>query len=340
MGRKAKSSNQSRKSPVPVLSIDRNRASITHASTQDSTLSSSVLGDPSGLPSGHPSIPVESLDVGGALGAARLREANARAFANAATQDAVDIKSALLAFRAKHKKLFLLKAFGINPDGTAIADRSLVPNTIPTYRSVKTVAQYNKMIDVLSNWGDDKELDHMPRDNLEYKRIIAFCAKYPKHGYYIAREFRLEEIQNCNRSITKLLIQKKSNKIVSHMLNVYDAIWEAHARIGHLGHDKTINACSETHYSPTQQLVRIFCQDCFVCLEKMPRSHPHQGAKKPIISLNFWDRFQVDLIDMRTIRKEDVYFSNDEVDHDCKGPLYWSHMACRFTIQEGRVCCI
>ncbi len=70
MGRKAKSSNQSRKSPVPVLSIDRNRASITHASTQDSTLSSSVLGDPSGLPSGHPSIPVDSPDVGGALGAA------------------------------------------------------------------------------------------------------------------------------------------------------------------------------------------------------------------------------------------------------------------------------
>ncbi len=102
----------------------------------------------------------------------------------------------------------------------------------------------------------------MPRDDPEYKRIIAFRAKYPKHGYYIAREFRLKEIQNRNGSITKLLIQKKSEKIVSHMLNVYDAIWEAHTRIGHLSHDKTIDACSETHYSPTQQLVRIFCQDC------------------------------------------------------------------------------
>ncbi len=192
MGRKAKSSNQLRKSPVPVSSIDRNSASITHASTQDSTLSSSVLGDPSDLPSGHPSIPVDLLDVGGALDAAQLHKANARAFADAATQDAVDIESALLAFRAKHKKLFLMKAFGINPNGTAIADRSLVPNTIPTYRSVKTVAQYNKMIDLLSNWGDDEELVYMPRDNPEYKRIIAFRAKYPKHGYYIAREFRLK----------------------------------------------------------------------------------------------------------------------------------------------------
>jgi hypothetical protein len=91
MGRTAKSSNQSWKSPVPVLSIDRNSAAITHASTQDSTLSSSVLGDPSDLPSGHPSIPVDSSDVGGALGAAQLCDANARAFANAATQDAVNI---------------------------------------------------------------------------------------------------------------------------------------------------------------------------------------------------------------------------------------------------------
>jgi hypothetical protein len=32
-----------------------------------------------------------------------------------------------------------------------------------------------------------------------------------------------------------------------------------------------------------------------------------KGAKKPILSSEFWDRFQVDLIDMRTLRKRDVY---------------------------------
>jgi hypothetical protein len=159
-----------------------------------------------------------------------------------------------------------MKAFGINPNGTAITDLSLVPDTIPTYHSVKTVAQYNKMIHVLSNWGDDEELAMLPRDDPKYKRILDFRIKYPKHDYYIATEFRLETIQNCDRSIKKLLIQKKSDKIVSHMLNVYDAIWEAHARIGHLGHDKTIDACLESHYSQTQQLVRIFCQDCFFCV--------------------------------------------------------------------------
>ncbi len=32
-----------------------------------------------------------------------------------------------------------------------------------------------------------------------------------------------------------------------------------------------------------------------------------KGAKKPILSSEFCDRFQVDLIDMRTMRKKDVY---------------------------------
>jgi hypothetical protein len=62
---------------------------------------------------------------------------------------------------------------------------------------------------------------------------------------------------------------KEEYKIVSNMLNIYDAIWERHARIGHMGHDKTHDAYMETHYSPMQKLVSsIFCQDCFICLEK------------------------------------------------------------------------
>ncbi len=71
MVRKGKSYNDSRMSPVPVSSIDKNGASTTHGSTQASTLSSSVVGDHSCLPSGHPSVPVDnSSDVGGALGTA------------------------------------------------------------------------------------------------------------------------------------------------------------------------------------------------------------------------------------------------------------------------------
>jgi hypothetical protein len=248
-----------------------------------------------------------ALDIGGALGAARQREAHAHALAADATQDANVTETALSALRAKHKKIFLMKAFGINPDGTKIVDPSLVPENIPSYRSVKSVEQYTEMVYILSNWGDDEMLALLPREDPELIRIHKFRKKYSRNGYNYASSYRVEVIERRDGSANQVLIEKKSNKIVSNMLNVYDAIWESHARIGHLGHDKTHDACTESYYSPTQKLVRIFCQDCFVCLERQPRVQQHKGAKQPIISSNFRDRFQVDLIDMRTIRKEDVY---------------------------------
>jgi hypothetical protein len=60
-------------------------------------------------------------------------------------------------------------------------------------------------------------------------------------------------------------------------------------------------------YSPTYDLCKIYCENCYICHEKTPVIEPRKGAKKPIISSEFRDRFQVDLIDMRTMRKKDVY---------------------------------
>ncbi len=42
-------------------------------------------------------------------------------------------------------------------------------------------------------------------------------------------------------------------------------------------------------------------------MEKQPTVPPEKGAKKPIISSEFCDRFQVDLIDMRTMGKNNMY---------------------------------
>jgi hypothetical protein len=42
-------------------------------------------------------------------------------------------------------------------------------------------------------------------------------------------------------------------------------------------------------------------------MEKQLAVPPRKGAMKPIISFEFCDCFQVDLIDMRTMRKKDVY---------------------------------
>jgi hypothetical protein len=56
-----------------------------------------------------------------------------------------------------HRRLFLRKAFGINPDGSPIDNAEELSNGYPTpeYNSVKTVETYNRIVSVLENWGDD-----------------------------------------------------------------------------------------------------------------------------------------------------------------------------------------
>jgi hypothetical protein len=91
------------------------------------------------------------------------------------------------------------------------------------------------------------------------------------------------------------------------MLAVFDVIHEAHCTLGHLVVDKTLAATKPAVYSPTYELCKIYCKICCVCMEKQPTVPPRKGAKKPIILSEFCDCFQLDLIDMRTMRKKDVY---------------------------------
>ena len=52
-----------------------------------------------------------------------------------------------------HRRLFLRKAFGINPDGTPIPNIEEFNNaSIKTYRAVKTI------VCILKYWGNDKFL--------------------------------------------------------------------------------------------------------------------------------------------------------------------------------------
>jgi hypothetical protein len=71
--------------------------------------------------------------------------------------------------------------------------------------------------------------------------------------------------------------------------------------------EKTLAICSPMLYSPTYHLCQLFTADCFVCHEKHPIVPTTKGANKPLLSLEFHDRIQVDLIDMRAMRKWDVW---------------------------------
>jgi hypothetical protein len=93
------------------------------------------------------------------------RAIQAAAVARDATADAADINNAHATIVAQHRKMFLARAFGINPDGTAITDPPLLPEKLKMYKSIKSVEQYNYIIEVLSNWGDNAVLKEASPDD-------------------------------------------------------------------------------------------------------------------------------------------------------------------------------
>ena len=203
--------------------------------------------------------------------------------------------------RENHRRLFLENAFGINVDGSSLGD-DFIPNK--TYHSVKTVEQYNEMIHILSAWGDD---DFVKNASANCDAANDICRFRRQNGYMYAKDYYVQDQELMDGSVRTVLINKHENSIVSNMLSLFDVIDEAHKRAGHMGHDRTLQACKPSYYSPTQELVTMYCQLCYVCQEKTPVIPKRKGAKKPIISSAFCDCFQVDLIDMRTCRQKNEY---------------------------------
>jgi hypothetical protein len=194
------------------------------------------------------------------------RVIQAAAVARSAAADAADINNAHATIVAQHRKMFLACAFGINPDGTAITDPSLLPEKLKTYKSVKSVEQYNYIIEVLTNWGDDAVLREVSPDDPDANA----CRNYRKKniwGYSYVKLFVLEEAEGLDGSLKNILKHKKSGGIVLHMLGIFDVIHEAHSRQGHLKVDKTLANCT-MFYSPTYKLGKLFIDDCFICHER------------------------------------------------------------------------
>ncbi len=185
-------------------------------------------------------------------------------------------------------------------------DQALLPDCLKNYKSIKTVDQYNDMVWCLSHWGEDEYLAAALEDNMEALITFRFRRQHPQ-GYNYVKYFSVEESKSLDGSPKKILIHKNTGGIVVHMLAVFNVIHKAHCRLGHLAVDKTLAATKPAFYSPTYELCKIYCKNCYVCMEKQLTVPPRKGAKKPIILSETCDRFQVDLIDMRTMKKKDVY---------------------------------
>ncbi len=144
--------------------------------------------------------PIVALEQRAATLSQRLIQA--AAVARDAAADAADINNAHATIVAQHCKIFLVRAFGINPDGTAITDPSLLPEKLKVYKSIKSVKQYNYIIEVLSNWGDDAVLKEASPDDPDANACWNHCKKNIQEYSYV-KLFVLEEAEGLDGSLKK-----------------------------------------------------------------------------------------------------------------------------------------
>jgi hypothetical protein len=165
-----------------------------------------------------------------------------------------------------HRRLFLQKAFGINPDGTPIPNiEEFNDEPIKTYRAVKTVAQYNEIVRVLTYWGDGKFLASAKDDDPDVSKIWRFCKANEKVGYNYDAHYKLLHTENSDGTPKTVLLHKKLNGIVLHMLDLFDVILSAQEQQGHLKTDGTLAALKPQYYSATEDLVKVLVDDCTIC---------------------------------------------------------------------------
>jgi transposase InsO family protein len=74
-----------------------------------------------------------------------------------------------------------------------------------------------------------------------------------------------------------------------------------------MGQERTWVYCREKYFNINQELIKHYCKTCPVCMKKNCMTQPARGSRKPIRSIHFRDRFQIDLIDFCKLGKRDLF---------------------------------
>ncbi len=74
-----------------------------------------------------------------------------------------------------------------------------------------------------------------------------------------------------------------------------------------MGQERTWTYCRSMYFNVTQRLVGIYCKTCVACCKKNVVSNMQKVSRKPIMSLNWRSRFEIDLMDFCKLRKRDPF---------------------------------
>ena len=206
----------------------------------------------------------------------------------------------LMSMVHRHREIFMLRAF---PPSMSNEDED-TDNKV----WCRPQQEHDYIVHVLTNWQIGVNLKQM-EPGPEKQNLIKFRREH-KGGNKYKNKYHPEVIDVPGvgpRTVLRRIEKGKIGRIVTSRESVFDAIDEWHRSNGHLGQERTWQYCSGKYYNCAQSLVKIYCETCFTCMQKNPVTRTQKGSRKPIRSRCFRERFQIDLIDLRKLRKRDPF---------------------------------
>ena len=204
----------------------------------------------------------------------------------------------------EHRKKFNQKAFGLTDARSTIHGRGRCMN-----KRIMSKDDYDNHIDVLRYWN----VEEGHTDLLTGKHISQeeFRRGHGKHWYRLSKKYKVFKSKNLDGTETEQLKRQDDKtlewKIVVHEENAYDAILDCHETVGHKKVAATKNEATKLYWNITEELCKLFVKTCPECSHEPPPVKKMIGAKNPIYSGQFRDRFQADLIDYRSNPKRNSH---------------------------------
>ncbi|XP_078592647.1 uncharacterized protein LOC144871267 [Branchiostoma floridae x Branchiostoma japonicum] len=151
------------------------------------------------------------------------------------------------------------------------------------------------------------------------------CPEGSHFKFWAAKRFKLQDI-----GARKILYCEKTSRPVVPKEDIYDTIKCCHSRVGHSRRDKTWDEIKTNYSWVRYDLVQIYLRTCRQCSTRVPLKKPAAG--RPIISLGFMTRMQIDLIDMTSRPDDDNKWILHMRDHFSK--FSWTHLFWKQTSKD------
>jgi hypothetical protein len=145
--------------------------------------------------------------------------------------------------------------------------------------------------------------------------LFMFCCKHKKGNKYI-HQYALEEIfppgaQEPWTVVKKIIMNEKGETVPGEVVvcreTIVEAIDEWHRGNGHLGTERTWTFGKTKYWNISQEHVKMYLKTRITCMKKNPVSRNEKGSCMPITSKTFCDRFQLDLMNFRKLRKRNPF---------------------------------